>query len=369
MATKDRTLTEEQKARMLSPDNFLEKDFSASPVYWEDWLERWANLKTAQEMVSWLHIIFDTVPDRHRNGYCSDIESWYRRDAQVRREQILFCCGIIRSRMSYRRGRGSSDGNLIDGYSIIAKAIALLIGRISNFKENGSFDWLQSEGRGRSFINSDVLPEFIASFRDGNEYSIFDLPKKHEQEILRDFFLFIIKLAWSGEPGGERILFDSQKECLRLMKPEFIKMLVDLRWVNALLDLGNFVSRDDIRVLQKIVIRDSGCVGKALISIFDREKKAAEVLHLLKAKKEFASQQYRRLQRSRCKVYRLERELEGYRGELEELGTAIAFAKKRGAPEKQTINLETEYRRISDEVKILEERLRMTKEWITKNYR
>lgn len=309
---------------------FAEKNYSNSSVYWEDWLKRWEELKSATEMISQLHIIFETTATR-RHDSLPDIEQ------RVKREQILFCIDIAKEYWNCRDVDAPKPSWEPAGKNeVVFKAISLLTANFLNVKrgDEGVFSWFSNKGY--FILHEEVLSAIIEMFHGGliYDYSIPRGVKEHEREILKSFLIFVMMLAWQNNVGGERVLSDKQEELLLSMRQKFIKILVDIGEIRRLLSVRGAVSIEDIKTLRSIVFKPDfrgrvpSCTGE-ILGRYGRDD-AAETLLVLEAALGFVHKRQERIRRLNSKRNALKSDLDSLIESHREISNAIIFSKKNG---------------------------------------
>lgn len=327
MATNDRDLAPYTPATYTK---FVEKKYDVRYISWEDWLKRWEELKSATEMVSWLHIIFQTTADR-RHDSVPDIGQ------RVTREQILFCADIAKEYWNCAEVHRQKSAWEPDGKNeVVFKAISMLASTFLKVKrgDEGAFSWFANNG---SFIfHEDVLPAIIEIFHGGPiyDYSIPRYIKEHEREILKNFLVFVLMLAWEGRVCGDRVLTDKQEKLLLGMRQKFIRILVDIGEIRRLLSCRSSVTLEDVKTLRNIVFKPDfhgrvpSCTGE-ILGLHNRND-AAETLLVLESSLGFVSKRREKIRRLTNKRNALKSELDAARDRHHELSSAIAFSKKNG---------------------------------------
>lgn len=327
MATNDKTYAPYTPATYTK---FAEKKYDVRYITWEDWLKRWEELKTASEMVSWLHIIFQTTADR-RHDSVPDIGQ------RVTREQILFCADIAKeywncAEVDRQKAAWEPDGK----NEVVFKAISMLASNFLKVKkgDDGAFSWFASNG---SFIfHEDVLPAIIEIFHGGPiyDYSIPRHIKEHEREILKNFLIFVLMLAWEGRICGEQVLTDKQQKLLWGMRQKFIRILVDIGEIRRLLSCRSSVTLEDVKTLRSIVFKPDfhgrvpSCTGE-ILGLHNRDD-AAETLLVLESSLGFVNKRQRKIDRLTNRRTSLRSEIEMMRENHREISGAISFCKKNG---------------------------------------
>lgn len=240
--------TQSEPERKYTP--FETKRIEGREIYWEDWLAKWEELKTAQEMVGWLHFVFDTASKA--NSHAERVP--------VYRERILFCLDVA---SSYWKWQSWAISNGVDvrsysicqasGVSVAMKAMSLLVKNFFTIGNKGNLEqWIEG-WNGSLVLSPEVLPKVLALFkRDGDRYRIPELLKEHEQRVVKEFLLTIAKLGWCGHNTG---LSEDQLKLVQELTPELLRILIDFHELGYLLERKSLVTKNDLKLLRDIIFK------------------------------------------------------------------------------------------------------------------
>lgn len=356
---------EAESTTQLEPERkytpFKEKRIEGREIYWEDWLAKWEELKTAQEMTGWLHFVLDTIPKFN----------WQIERQLVSKERILFCLDIA---SSYWEWQSWAINNAIDvrnsyscqasGVSVVMKTMSLLVKNYLTIEKGNLEQWIESRN-GSLVLCSEVLPKVLALFKsESGRYAVPELLREHEQRSVKQFLLTIAKLGWSGRNVG---LSEEQHKVIQELTPELLRILIDFHELEYLLGCKSSVSKNDLKLLHDIIFKPAykgaevpASIGAALTSYFGG--RIVEVFLVLNTYHKYISAARGRIERAANAHMYLVREKDVRAQRISELQEEILKEKDIN----RVRELKAEYDSLTDTIPALEAQITTARETVEK---